>query len=72
MKVNIIMIRNKEKEHILGQTVVNIKVNGWMESSMGRVSLLIPKDKHEKGVGKMEIESSGIKTIIGKMFDRYL
>ena len=27
-KVNIIMIKNKEKEHILGQTVVNIKVNG--------------------------------------------
>jgi hypothetical protein len=27
-KVNILMIRNKEKEHILGRMVVNTKVNG--------------------------------------------
>lgn len=43
-----------------------------MESSMEKVSLLIRKDKHEKEVGKMEIESNGIKMIIGKMLDGYL
>ena len=72
MKVNIIMIRNKEKEHTLGQTVVNIKDNGLMENSMEKVSLLIRKDKQEKGVGKMEIGSNGIKMTIRKILDRYL
>jgi hypothetical protein len=72
MKVNILMIRNKEKEHTLGQMVVNIKDNGLMENSMEKVSLLIRKDKQEKGVGKMEIGSNGIKMTIGKILDRYL
>lgn len=39
---------------------------------MEKVSLLILKGKHGKEVGKMEIESSGIKMIIGKKLDRYL
>ena len=62
MKVNIIMIRNKEKEHTLGQTGENIKVNGWMENSTEKVGLLIQKGKHEMEVGKMEIELNGLKS----------
>ena len=34
------MIRNMEKEHIIGQTVENMQGNGKMENKMARVNIL--------------------------------
>lgn len=49
------MTREKDTEHFIGQTVVNIQENGKMASNMAKVFTIVRK-VNVKASGKMEKE----------------
>ena len=58
IKEILIMIREKDTEHFIGQTVVSIQENGKMASNMAKVFTFVRK-VNVKASGTMEKESNG-------------
>ena len=52
------MTKEKDTEHFIGQTVVNIQENGKMASNMAKVFTFVRK-VNVKASGTMEKESNG-------------